>query len=153
MPTVQQLDTTTGKDGRIKVRTGGADIQVGGILSWDQDKPVEVVDQLHFESPANANGVVYPENAFPTTGKWSFSFTGYVNLNTVAQTQTGNTGFGDGARVVMDFLQSKGSSLGYPSCKGIIKNYKDGAKMGNEIQTFSATLHGYGLPPVWGTVT
>lgn len=152
MPTTQTVTPTTGTDGAVKNRTGSQNVILASITSWDLQKTVQVAPLLTFGSAANAHGVVFPTAKYPTTGDWSVSFAGVQSIDS-DDAQSAVVGFGDGADVIMDLLTSKGSGVGYPSCKGIIKDFKTGAKMGNELQTFTATLDGYGIPPAFGAVS
>ena len=153
MATTQAQIYTVGTDGQVRNRTASADVILASITGWELNKPVVVVKALSFGSPANANGVVFPYNAYATTGDWSFSVTGLFNLDNTAGIQTGNTGMSDGARVIMDFVVSKSISYGYPLCYGIIKDFKSGQKVDGGMCLFSCTLDGYGVPPAYGAVS
>ncbi len=152
MPTTQTVTPTTGTDGYVKNRTGSQDVYLASLTSWEINKPVQTAPLLTFGSAANDNLVVFPTNKYPTIGDWSVSFAGVQSIDS-NYAQSATTGFGDGARVIMDLIVSKGAAVGYPHCTGIIKDFKTGAKMGNELQTFTATLDGYGIPPTFGAIS
>jgi hypothetical protein len=153
MPTVQTVTPTTGTDGRIKNRTGGADYVLATMTAWDLNIPVQVAPLITFESTASAEGVVFPTNKYPTLGDWSASMAGVFSMATSNEPQSTIGGMKNGARVILDFVVSKGSGLGYPSATGIIKNFKVGQKMENNLCTFTAELDGYGVPPTFGAVS
>jgi hypothetical protein len=153
MPTVQTVTATTGTDGRVKNRTGGADYILATLTAWDLNKPVQTAPLITFESSANANGVVFPTNKYATIGDWSVSFAGVFSIASSNDPQSTIGGMSDGARVIMDLVVSKGSGVGYPSCTGIIKDFKVGQKMENNLCTFTATLDGYGVPPAFGAIS
>lgn len=153
MPTTQTETPVTGVDGRIKNRTGGQDVVLSLINEWKIKKTVGVAKSHHFESPANAHGAVFPTKKYAATGDWTVSIKGFFNRNTTSVTQGSQTGFGDGADVIVDLVVSKGGAVGYPSCAGIIKDFETGPTFGDELQSFTCTLDGYGTPPTFGAIT
>jgi hypothetical protein len=153
MPTSQTLTPTTGTDGRVKNRTAGADIILAGITAWDLDTTAQVAPVIHFESAASAQGIVFPSDKLGTIGDWKVNIAGIYNIHTTSNTEGSQTQLVNGKRVIIDLLISKASGLGYPSCTGVVSNFKDGQKLGNELCTFTCTIEGYGIAPVYGTVS
>jgi len=153
MPTSQTETPVLNVEARVKNRTSGQDVILALVTEWKMKKPVTRAVSLHFESPANSHGAVFPTKKYAATGDWSVSIAGFFNRNTVSVTQGTQTGFGDGADVILDFIAAKFASVGYPSCTGIMCDFETGATMGADLQKFSCTLDGYGVPPAFGTVT
>lgn len=152
MPT-QTGFPTTGPDGRIKNRTGGQNVVLALMTSWQLSKPVQVAPRLDFESPTNAAGVAYPTMKYGTIGDYKVSIAGMFNINATETTQGSQTGLADGANVSLDLLVSKGGSTGYPSCTGIVNNFVVGQKMENGLCQFTCEVDCYGVPPTFGAVS
>jgi hypothetical protein len=153
MPTTQTLTPTTGTDGRVKNRTAGADVIIAGLTSWDLDQSTQVAPVLDFEASASAEGVVFPRDKLVTIGDWKANIAGIYNLNSTATTEGAQTLLKNGKRVILDLVVSKATSVGYAGCTGVISNFKDGQKMGNELCTFTCSVEFYGVPPAFGAVS
>jgi hypothetical protein len=145
---VQTMTPTSGTDGRVQTTTG---TQIAGISSWRRSSKTNVIPIPHFESPANADGLVQPRKLRGLGDGGTIAFEGIVNLTTAGTGGT-HTVMENGLYVSLDLLISRTAALGYPDVVGWISDFQVGSKISNEAATFSATLEVDGVFPAYGTV-
>ncbi len=148
MPSPQTFSPTSGTDGRVKTPgTGGK--YLAGISSWRRSSKTNTIPIPHFESPANADGVVQPRKLRGLGDGGTVAVEGVYNLHGADGTETV---LRNGLYVTLDLLGSRSGSLGYAGVAGWVSDFQSGSKISNEAMTFSATLDVDGVFPEWGAV-
>ena len=146
MPT-QVMTGASGTDGRVQTAAG---LVVAGIASWRRQSKTNMVPLPHFESPANADGLVQPRK-LRGLGDTTIALEGLCNITVTGDGGT-HAALENGKYVTLDLLVSRGSSLGYADVPGWISDFQIGSKVSNEAASFSATLEVDGVMPQFGAV-
>jgi len=147
----QTFTPTSGTDGRVRI-PGGTPVIIAGISSWNFGREVAAIPIPHFESPADAHGIVYPQN-LKGMGKGTIDLEGFYNSSTVDQTETGTTHLYNGADVTLDLYYSKAVAVGYPGVTGFVTNFKVTEQAENQATKFTCTIVMTNTPPAPGTIT
>ncbi len=146
---VQTMEAVSGTAGRVQTATG---VQIAGISSWRRQSKTNTIPIPHFESPANADGLVQPRKLRGLGDGGTVSLEGIVNL-TAAGTGGTHAVLENGKYVTLDLLLDRTSPRGYPDVAGWISDFQLGTKINNEAATFTASLDVDGVFPAFGVVS
>lgn len=130
------FDPCVGTEGRIRV--GGADVVVAGIMEWRINKTVAPIPINHFELSADADSIVW--SAFEKgLASATVTLRGHVNVDSLDKTEGGTPGLKVGATVSLDLLFTR-TPFGYLNLAGFISQWEGGTNIENQTGTFSATV-------------
>lgn len=101
---------TSGTAGRVRV--GGSPTIVAGITKWTLNKTFNVVRIPHFESTADADGVINPNHLKGLAGPHTGTLEGYFNSDATNKTDGTTIGFTNGATLSLDLLITR-TPLGF----------------------------------------
>jgi hypothetical protein len=97
---------TSGTAGRVRVGAGST--IVAGITKWSLKKALSVVRIPHFESTADADGIVHPNHLKGLAGPHTGTMEGYINTDATNVTDGAAIGLTVGATVTLDLLVTRG---------------------------------------------
>lgn len=129
--------------GTPPTQTSAADVK-----SWKFDDGVQNEGVVTFESPTNADGVVYPihlRGGISTGAK--AAITGTYTIDTGSALPS-SARFRNGAYVYVDLIINKQTGFGYLNFVAKVTNYSHGAEASGKPQDFSCTLEFVGAPPL-----
>lgn len=130
------FDPCVGTEGRIRV--GGADVVVAGIMEWRINKTVAPIPINHFELSADADSIVW--SAFEKgLASATVTLRGHYNVDSSDKTEGGTPGLKVGATVSLDLLFTR-TPFGYLNLAGFISQWEGGTNIENQTGTFSATV-------------
>jgi hypothetical protein len=147
----QTLTVSSGIDGRVKKYDATTPVRIAGIYFWERQSTANVIRAPHFESAANADGLVQP-NKLRGLGDNKVSIRGYLNRHATDKTEGGTTALGNGVAVALDLMHSKTASTGYPNVVGFVSNFRVTCDINDKITEFSADVEVDGVFPLYGTV-
>jgi hypothetical protein len=137
-----------GTDGRVKSGSN----TVAGITAWSVTEDVGEIQGAHFESTANADGIVVP-TWYPGLGGWVADVEGIYNTDATDGTEQGTPALRMGKSVTLDLVADKANSKGYDGCAGFVKNFQRGMQINNTLMTFKMQVRGTGALPAFGTIS
>lgn len=148
----QTFAPVSGTDGRVKKYDASNPTIIAGISAWQRMSKANIFPIPHFESPANADGLVQPRK-LRGTGDNQVRIEGIVNTNATDQTEIGTTALTNGKAVALDLIVTRtGTAKGYPNVVGWVSDFQLGTKINNEAATFSCVVEVDGVFPAYGTV-
>lgn len=150
MPITQTFTPTSGTDGRVKTHAG--DVILAGVTKWSFPETAAMIPIPHFESSANADGVVYP-NKLRGLGDGKITLEGIYNLDSTSRTEGAQTLLRNGLYVALDLYLSKTLAIGYDNVVGWVSNFERGQQIDNQACKFTCTIEIDGVPPAVGAVT
>lgn len=115
------------------------------ITSWSFEDSVNNEPIYTFESPANADGVIYPIHL---RGGISPGVKVQISGTYDGGAAASSSRFKNGNYVYLTLIISKLSGLGYHGLVGKITNYKQSAQAGGKAQEFSINVDIQGAPPL-----
>jgi len=147
----QTFTPVSGTDGRVR-KPGGTPVVIAGISKWEFPRELTPIPVPHFESPADAHGIVYPQH-LKGMAKGTLKIEGFYNANATDNTEAGTTGLYNGADVVLDLYYSKANTLGYPGVTGFVTNFTVIDQADNQAVKFTCDILMTNTPPAPGTIT
>lgn len=134
---------TSGTAGRVRV--GAGDTIVAGITKWTLKKALSVVRIPHFESTADADGIVHPSHLKGLGGPHTGSMEGYINTDETNVTDGAAIGLTVGASVTLDLLITRGPK-GFINLAVTITNMTFEVAVENQPARFTAEFEVNGDP-------
>lgn len=133
----------------VPTLTGLSTANVAGIRSWKVRTKHEGARSLHFESPVDAAGSVYPEHMQGGVTEWSVEIEGEFD----GDSTDSQDWFQAGEFLVFDLILHKTSALGRYQCKGKIMGGPDHGPQvrSTDPQLFTVTIDGHGTLPALTT--
>lgn len=130
------FDPCVGTEGRI--RTGGGDTPVAGIMEWRITKNVAPIPINHFELTADADSIVWStfEKGLASA---TVTLRGHYNVDATDKTEGGTPGLKVGATVSLDLLFTR-TPFGYLNLAGFLTQFEAGTNIENQTGTFSCTV-------------
>jgi hypothetical protein len=122
---VAPLAFTAGFDTVVVPGTPPALVTAGEMGKWNFDFPINGASFVGFGSPADANGVIYPEELKGGVGPWTVDIEGAFNANSAAGANT-FLRFQPGRFIYFSMVLSKASGFGFHGCKGKIIGFNPG---------------------------
>ncbi len=112
-----------GSAGRL--RLGSATSGVSGVTSWELAQKSEIFPGTHFESGAEATGVIAEDRVASNIAGYTIRFTAWFDADTV----TTFSNFPIGTGVVMDLLYNKATTFGFHNKTVYVSNVTAGPKL------------------------
>lgn len=129
------FDPAAGQEGRV--RLGGADTIIAGISEWRINKTVGEIPVLHFELPADADGIVW--SAYEKgIANATLTFRGHYNVDATDKTEGGTPGIKVGATLSVDLLFTR-TPFGYINVTCFVTQFNAGTNIDNQTASFDCT--------------
>lgn len=141
---------TSGTLGRVRTT---ANVVVAGVNKWSFDKPLTTVRIPHFESTADADGIVHPGHLKGLAGPHTGNLEGYINSDSVNQTDGATINFSTGLTVTLDLIVVKATPFGWTNLSVTITNLHTEVAVENQPARFTANFEVNGDPGKMTTVT
>lgn len=125
-----------------KVRYGVGNTIPQGLNRWSLDKSVAVVKTTHFDTTADANGVVW-NTYLKSLGDCKGEFSGYFDTDTTNSEEA----FPIGTTVTLDLLFDATGPLGYVDLSAIITGISPSDEL-EGVGAFRCSFQISGTPPV-----
>ena len=138
------FDPATGTEGRI--RTGAGNDIMSGPMEWRVNKQCAMIPILHFELPADGNGIVWKEFE-PGLAEATATVRGHYDMNSTTKTEAGTPGFKLGTTVTLDLLFTR-TPFGYLDLTAKLSGFETGTNVENQTATFTATFQLNGIVAV-----
>jgi hypothetical protein len=130
------FDPTVGTEGRLRV--GGSDTVVAGIMEWRIAKQLTPIPINHFELSADSDGNVWQvfERGLASA---TATIRGHYNVDATDKTEAGTPGLRIGVTLALDLLFTR-TPFGYVNLAGFITQFNTGTNIENQTGTFDATV-------------
>jgi hypothetical protein len=136
----------SGNDGRVKKGTTA----VAGLNKWSMVKKTTAIKNFHFESPTDADGLLWLGTVLRGTSEANVTFSGSVNTDATDATDSGTPGLSNGLYVTMDFILVKATPWGFLGISVFIEQVSIGTGIGQEAATFEGSGDVVGVPKKTG---
>lgn len=127
---------TSGTAGRVRI---ALDVVVAGITKWDINKTATVIPIPHFESTADADGVIHPNHLVGLAGPHTVTLEGYFNSDATNKTDGSTIGIKVGVAVTLDLLITR-TPLGYINVPGTVTKFNLSVAVENQPARFTAEV-------------
>lgn len=125
---------TSGTAGRVRV--GASSTVVAGITKWSRQTVLNIVRIPHFESTADAAGIVHPNHLKGLGGPHTISVEGYWNSDATNMTDGTTIGFKIGATLTLDLLITR-APLGFIDLSVTVANFNIEVAVENQPARFT----------------
>ena len=134
---------TSGTAGRVRIGAGST--VVAGITKWSISKTATVIPIPHFESTADADGVIHPSHLVGLAGPHTITIEGYFNSDATNKTDGSTIGIKVGVAVTIDLLITR-TPLGYIDVVGTVTRFNADVAVENQPARFTAEIAVNGSP-------
>lgn len=134
---------TSGTAGRVRIGAGST--VVAGITKWSISKTATVIPIPHFESTADADGVIHPAHLVGLAGPHTVTIEGYFNSDATNKTDGSTIAIKVGLAVTIDLLITR-APLGYLDVVGTVTRFNCDVAVENQPAKFTAEIAVNGSP-------
>lgn len=141
-------DMPPGQGDGTSLGTPPTQVNAVDVKSWQFEDGVQNEGIYTFESPTNAQGIVYPihlRGGISSGAK--ANITGVYNID-AGGTIPSSAKFTNGSYVYVDLVVQKLTGFGYLNMVAKVTNYRAGAEASGKPQDFSCTIEIQGAPPL-----
>lgn len=135
---------TSGTAGRVRV---GSDVVVAGLTKWSRQTTFNVVRIPHFESTADADGIIHPNHLKGLGGPHTISLEGYFNSDATNKTDGSTIGIKVGNTLTIDLLITR-TPLGFINLTATVTNVNIEVAVENQPARFTAQCEIDGDPEI-----
>lgn len=138
------FDPCVGTEGRLRV--GGSDTVVYGIMEWRINKQLTPIPINHFELTADGDGIVWSSYE-KGLASCTITIRGHYDVGTTPGPTESGAGLKVGATVSLDLLFTR-TPFGYVNVAAFVTQFEAGTNIDNQTGTFTCTCQATGTVAV-----